>query len=241
MQVMMPFELEPTWKAILSDELQKPYIRLLALFLAKERSGTIPIFPPEALMFNALWKTPFHAVRVVILGQDPYHGSGQAHGLSFSVPAGVPPPPSLMNIFKELQSDLGIAPTKDGCLNSWAEQGVLLLNATLTVKQGSPLSHHGNGWEQFTDAIIEKLALREDPLAFILWGKSAQDKCKEALKHARAHHLILKSPHPSPLSAYQGFFGSRPFSKINAFLTAQGKQPIDWRLGESHKIGVNPL
>jgi uracil-DNA glycosylase len=225
----LPFELEPSWKAVLGEELVKPYMRKLALFLAKER-GSYPVYPPEKLMFNAFWKTPFPKVEVVIVGQDPYHGEGQAHGLSFSVPKGVPPPPSLINIFKELHSDLSIPIASHGCLIPWAERGVFLLNATLTVRQSAPLSHHGQGWERFTDAVIEKLAAKEDPIVFILWGKSAQDKCREALRHAKTHHLILKSPHPSPFSAHNGFFGSRPFSQANAFLEKIGKKPIDWRL-----------
>lgn len=230
MEINAPFLLESSWKQVLEEELKKPYLRQLALFLAKERLKSQPIYPPEELVFNAFWKTPYHKVKVVILGQDPYHGAGQAHGLCFSVPKGVPPPPSLVNIFKELHSDLGIPIPSHGCLLKWAEQGVFLLNTTLTVREGEPLTHHGNGWEHFTDAVIEKLVMRNEPLVFILWGKNAQEKCKEALKHAKAHHLILKAPHPSPLSAHQGFFGSRPFSQANKFLVEHKQTPIDWSL-----------
>jgi uracil-DNA glycosylase len=230
MELKNPFELPPSWKAILQEELSQPYMRQLALFLIKERLSEVAIYPPEHLVFNAFWKTPFPKVEVIIVGQDPYHGPGQAHGLAFSVPQGIQAPPSLINIFKELQSDLGLASPAHGCLIHWAEQGVFLLNAALTVRQGKPMSHHGNGWERFTDKVIEKLALRETPLVFILWGKSAQDKCKEPLKHAKGRHLILQAPHPSPLSAYQGFFGSRPFSQTNHFLTKNGKRPIEWGL-----------
>lgn len=224
------FEIEPSWKRVLSEELEKPYLKKLSLFLLKERLGQVPIYPPEQLVFNAFWKTPFSAVKVVIIGQDPYHGAGQAHGLSFSVPKGVPPPPSLVNIFKELQADLGIAQASHGCLIKWAEQGVFLLNAALTVREGEPMSHHGKGWEVFTDAVIEKLANRPDPLVFILWGKSAQERCRKVLSDPKSLHLILKAPHPSPFSAHQGFFGSRPFSKANAFLIKHQKIPIDWSL-----------
>lgn len=224
------FELEPSWRVALGEELAKPYIRQLMLFLAKERVSGVPVYPPETLIFNAFWKTPFPKVEVIIVGQDPYHGPGQAHGLCFSVPKGVPAPPSLVNIFKEMQTDLGFSPPSHGCLLKWAEQGVFMLNAALTVRQSEPMSHHGSGWEVFTDAVIEKLAAREDPLVFILWGKAAQQKCEAPLKNAKKHHLILKAAHPSPLSAYQGFFGSRPFSQTNDFLIKQGKKPIDWKI-----------
>lgn len=225
-----PFEIEPSWKAALSEELAKPYITGLAETIAKDRASGIPVYPPEPMVFNSFWKTPFAKVEVVILGQDPYHGAGQAHGLCFSVPHGVQEPPSLQNIFKELNSDLGIPKPAHGCLIKWAEQGVFLLNTLLTVRQGEPLSHQNKGWERFTDAVIAALVAREDPLVFILWGKSAQEKCRKALLNSHDQHLILKAPHPSPLSAYQGFFGSKPFSQANAFLTAHGKKAIDWRL-----------
>lgn len=228
-EATISFEIEPSWKHELQEELEKPYIRQLMLFLAKERASGVPIYPPETLMFNAFWKTPFPRVEVVVVGQDPYHGPGQAHGLSFSVPRGVPPPPSLVNIFKELQSDLGFSSPSHGCLQKWTEQGVFLLNAALTVRQNEPMSHHGYGWERFTDAVIARLALRDDPLVFMLWGKAAQQKCQEALKNAK-RHLILKAAHPSPFSVHQGFFGSRPFSQANDFLIKQGKKPIDWKI-----------
>jgi len=216
--------LHRSWHEKLIDEIQKPYISDLKKFLLEEKQQKQIIFPPEELVFNAFAQTPFEAVKVVIVGQDPYHGPGQAHGLSFSVPCGINPPPSLKNIFKEIQSDLSIAPPKNGCLTSWAEQGVLLLNATLTVRAGEPKSHHGRGWEVFTDAVISLLAKREDPLVFLLWGKSARDKC---LKIAGTHHAMFEAAHPSPYSA-EGFFGCRHFSKTNDFLTKVGKQPVDW-------------
>lgn len=228
--IQFPLEMEPSWRAVLGDELSLPYMLNLLLLLAEERLKGADVFPPEALILNAFWKTPFHKVKVVVLGQDPYHGPGQAHGLSFSVPEGVPPPPSLVNIYKELQSDLGIPPAKHGCLNKWAEQGVLLLNTVLTVRKEEAFSHRNWGWEKFTDQAIHALAQSKNPLVFVLWGKAAQEKCKEVLATKAPHHLILKAPHPSPLSAHQGFFGSRPFSQINAFLEKQGVTPIDWRL-----------
>jgi uracil-DNA glycosylase len=224
-----PFELEPSWLDVLKDELQKPYIASLAAFIKRERSLNIPVYPPEDLVFNAFLKTPFHQVKVLIMGQDPYHGPGQAHGLSFSVPKGVPSPPSLQNIFKELNNDLQISPPPHGCLLSWAEQGVLLLNALLTVRQSEPMSHQGKGWELFTDAVVQKLCERQDPVIFVLWGKSAQEKCRFKAGE-QSPHFFLKSPHPSPLSAHQGFFNSKPFSKVNALLTQQGKKTINWSL-----------
>jgi uracil-DNA glycosylase len=224
-------ELEPQWKRALQTELQKPYIASLMAFVERERLSKIPIYPPKPLIFNAFFATPFEQVKVVIMGQDPYHGAGQAHGLCFSVPPGVAPPPSLQNIFKELASDMGIPLPKQGCLLPWAEQGVLLLNATLTVRQGEPLSHHKRGWEQFTDAVIATLAQREEPVVFVLWGRSAQDKCRFLeTAELQKRHFLLKAPHPSPLSAHNGFFGSRPFSQINKILASLGKKPIDWRL-----------
>lgn len=225
---MCPFELEPTWKEALRDELEKPYIAHLAAFLEKEWASEMAIFPPKQLIFNSLWQTPFHEVKVLIMGQDPYHAPGQAHGLSFSVPVGVPLPPSLQNIYKELLADLGIPMAPHGCLLNWARQGVLLLNATLTVRQGEPMSHHGRGWEQFTDAIVERLSEREDPLVFVLWGKSAQEKCRR-LPGLKRHH-VLTTTHPSPLSAHQGFLGCRHFSKVNNFLVKNGKQQINWKV-----------
>lgn len=225
----MTFTLEPSWQRALLDELKKPYIAQLAAFVKSERAKCDPIYPPEELVFNALLQTPFDKVRVVIVGQDPYHGPGQAHGLCFSVPVGVALPPSLKNIFKELQEDLGIQSPRHGCLLKWARQGVLLLNATLTVKESSPLSHHKRGWERFTDAIIQKLAEKDQPVIFVLWGKNALAKCKHILVPDQIkHHTVLTAAHPSPLSAYTGFFGCRHFSKINELL----KDPIDWQLDE---------
>lgn len=225
------FELPPSWQSALKDELAEPYLTSLAAFVAKERTGQHPIYPPQELVFNAFWQTPFDKVKVLIMGQDPYHGPGQAHGLSFSVPIGVPPPPSLQNIFKELTADVGFSPVNHGCLIKWAKQGVMLLNATLTVRQGEPLSHHKKGWEQFTDTVIEKLCLREDPVVFMLWGKSAQEKCKKIKDLGiSSRHILLTAPHPSPLSAHQGFFGCKHFSQCNSLLIKQGKEPIDWSL-----------
>lgn len=224
----LPFHLEPSWQEILHDELKKPYILELAAFVEMERLSGTPIYPPRHLVFNAFQQTPFDQVNVVIMGQDPYHGSGQAHGLCFSVPEGVPLPPSLKNVYKELKSDLGIDPPSHGCLLSWAQQGVLLLNATLTVSEGDPMSHHNRGWETFTDAVVKALWMRKEPVIFVLWGKSAQDKCRFLRQEEQPQHAILKAPHPSPFSAHQGFLGCRHFSQINALLTKWGKTPIDW-------------
>jgi len=219
--------LEPSWQKILANELCLPYIFKLAEFIKQERESGTPIYPPKELVFNSFRKTPFELVKVVIMGQDPYHGPSQAHGLSFSVPHGIPIPPSLLNIYKELNADLGIPIRSHGCLESWAEQGVLLLNATLTVRQGQPASHQGMGWETFTDAVIAKLVERKDPVIFVLWGKSAQEKCRYVPSNSQ--HVFLTAPHPSPFSAHQGFFGCRHFSKINQLLKEQGKLPIDWK------------
>jgi uracil-DNA glycosylase len=224
----MSFTLEPSWQNALKDELEKPYIKELIAFVQQERSKKEPVYPSDELVFNALSQTPFDRVRVVIVGQDPYHGPGQAHGLAFSVPKELKKlPPSLKNIYKELESDLGIAPASHGCLQKWAEQGVLLLNVTLTVKESEPLSHHNVGWETFTDAIIRKLAQKQEPIIFVLWGNNAINKCRHIHEMAEnSQHTILTAAHPSPFSSYKGFFGCRHFSKINALL----KQPIDWRL-----------
>lgn len=227
--INFPLEMEPSWKLALGEELMLPYMKSLMLVLAKERYQGTEIYPPEPLIFNAFWKTPLDKVRVVILGQDPYHGENQAHGLSFSVPFGIPAPPSLVNIYKELKADLNLSPPSHGCLNKWAEQGVFLLNTVLTVRKDEPFSHKNLGWERFTDRVIEVLAASNRPMAFLLWGQAAQDKCRAALASPRENQLILKSPHPSPLSAHKGFFGSRPFSKINAFLEVQGLKPINWK------------
>lgn len=228
--VIAPFVLETSWQQVLAEELSQPYIAQLAALVEREyTTSPVPIYPPKELIFNAFKKTPFDAVQVVIIGQDPYHGPGQAHGLCFSVAKGVKAPPSLQNIFKELHSDLGISIPTHGCLTSWAEQGVLLLNATLTVRQSEPLSHHGFGWERFTDAVIHKLSERKDPVIFVLWGKSAQEKCR-FLKTNAPHDYVLMAPHPSPFSAHNGFFGCRHFSKVNQLLLAQGKPTIRWEL-----------
>lgn len=226
----IPFFLEPSWHAVLKDELALPYMAELAAFLAVERSGNVPIYPKAEFVFNALKMTPYEKVKVVIVGQDPYHGPGQAEGLSFSVPRGVALPPTLKNIFKELNSDLGIELPEHGCLSAWAEQGVLLLNSTLTVRHGEPMSHHGHGWERFTDAMIKILRDREDLVIFVLWGKLAQAKWHHLNNDNHLRHPLLIAAHPSPFSARLGFFGCGHFSKINEFLIRQGKTPIDWRL-----------
>lgn len=217
-----------SWQDILQAEFQKPYYLELREFLKQEYS-TQRIFPDIYHIFEALEKTPYEKVKVVILGQDPYHGANQAHGLSFSVQPGVKIPPSLKNIYKELADDLGIAPVTHGYLTSWAEQGVLLLNTVLTVREGQAYSHRGKGWEQLTDAIIQKLNEREQPIVFILWGKPAQQKMSMIDTHK---HIIIRSVHPSPLSAHRGFFGSKPFSKTNDALMALGETPINWQLPE---------
>lgn len=214
------------WAQLLDDELQEPYYRELRQFLIDEYS-TKKIFPNMYDIFNALHFTPYAATKVVILGQDPYHEPNQAHGLSFSVLPNVPPPPSLMNIFRELHDDLGCFIPNNGCLKPWAEQGVLLLNTVLTVRAHAANSHRGHGWEIFTDKIIRLLNDHERPLAFILWGNPARRK-KNMITNPR--HLIIESAHPSPLSASGGFFGSRPFSRVNNFLQSIGETPIDWQI-----------
>jgi len=214
------------WKNFLNDELTKEYYVKLRQFLINEYK-TRRIYPSMYDIFNALHYTSYENTKVVILGQDPYHGPGQAHGLSFSVQPGVEPPPSLINIFKELQDDLGCRVPNNGCLIPWAKQGVLLLNAVLTVRERQANSHQGLGWETFTDRVIELLNERETPVVFILWGRPAQRK-KSMITNPQ--HLIIESPHPSPLSASRGFFGSRPFSRTNDFLRAHSMEPIDWQL-----------
>ncbi|MEE0205745.1 MAG: uracil-DNA glycosylase [Peptococcaceae bacterium] len=216
--------LQNDWAEVLDEEFEKPYYKELREFL-KHAYASERVYPPMEDIYNALRVTPYASTKVVILGQDPYHGPGQAHGLSFSVRPGVQPPPSLLNIFKEMESDVGCVRPNHGCLLGWAEQGVLLLNTTLTVAQGRPKSHAGHGWETLTDAIIAKLSARQTPMVFILWGAHAQSKV--ALIDTHRHHII-KSPHPSPLSASRGFFGSRPFSRANAYLIQDGLDPIDW-------------
>lgn len=214
------------WYAVLEPEFGAPYFADLRTFLIGERERHA-VYPPGTRIFAAFNATPFEQVRVVILGQDPYHGPDQAHGLSFSVPEGVPPPPSLANIFVELQRDLGIPRSRHGDLSSWARQGVLLLNATLTVRASTAGSHQGKGWERFTDAAIRGLSERHQGLIFLLWGRFAQQKA--SLIDADRHY-ILQAPHPSPLSAHKGFIGCGHFSRVNELLIAQGKPPIDWAL-----------
>jgi uracil-DNA glycosylase len=214
------------WQPYLSDQLEQPYFQNLTSFVAEERQN-YTIYPPKGQTFTALELTPYEEVRVLILGQDPYHGAGQAHGLAFSVQPGVRPPPSLENMFKELQSDLGCPISKNGSLIPWAEQGVMLLNAVLTVREKSANSHKDKGWEKFTDHIISLLSAREKPVIFVLWGAYARKKVKLI---DRSRHIVIESAHPSPLSAHNGFFGSKPFSKINQALEEMGETPIDWCL-----------
>jgi len=220
-------KLHESWKEALADEFQQPYFRDLKAFLQQERQAGHTFYPPGPLIFNALDSTPFDQVKVVILGQDPYHGPGQAHGLSFSVPRGVQPPPSLANIFKELHADLGVPVPSHGNLEAWAQQGVLLLNATLTVRAHQAASHQNKGWETFTDAIVRVLNERREGLVFVLWGRSAKDKGKII---DRSRHHVLAAAHPSPLSAHNGFFGCRHFSAINRYLAERGVAPINWAL-----------
>jgi uracil-DNA glycosylase len=225
-----PPQLETSWQEALKEEWSQPYLLNLASFLASERRSHNPIYPPASQVFAAFEKIPIDKVKVVIMGQDPYHGEGQAHGLSFSVQKGVSPPPSLKNIFKELQDDLHIPIPSHGCLNSWAEQGVLLLNAVLTVRANEPRSHHNKGWEMFTDRIIAYLADLPDPPIFVLWGNDAKKKCGIILERFQKKHFILEAKHPSPYSAHFGFFGCRHFSKINEQLKKQGKTAINWAI-----------
>ncbi len=213
------------WKAVLGAEKQKPYFQKILDFLKQERQKGKTIYPPQSDIFNALKLTPFENVKVVILGQDPYHGPRQAHGLSFSVLPGIKPPPSLVNIFNELKDDLGITPPDHGYLKPWAERGVLLLNASLSVEGGQPQSHANIGWQTFTDAVIVSLNHHPKPIVFLLWGSYAQKKAP--LIDSFQHH-ILKAPHPSPLSAHRGFLGCRHFSKANALLEKDGRGAIDW-------------
>ncbi len=222
----MEVAIEASWKEKLKDEFEKPYFKELTDFV-KEEYRTTTVYPHPKNLFRAFELTPFDRVRVVILGQDPYHGPKQAHGLSFSVTEGVRNPPSLQNIFKELASDIGEKPrSESGDLTRWAEQGVLLLNATLTVRASAANSHQGHGWEVFTDAVIKKLSDEREHVVFILWGNYARGK-KSLIDWTR--HEIIESPHPSPFSAHSGFFGSKPFSKANEYLMAHDEKPIDWR------------
>lgn len=213
-----------TWNEILAEEMEKDYYQQLQAFVQKRRAE-VRVFPEEKNVFNALKLTPFESVKVVILGQDPYHGFGQAHGLSFSVQKGTPLPPSLKNIYKELQEDIGGELPTEGDLSHWAKQGVLLLNTVLTVEEGNANSHKGMGWEKLTNRFIESLNKLKHPVIFILWGKPAQDKEKLI---TNPNHVLLKAPHPSPLSAYRGFFGSKPFSRVNDILIQQEQTPIRW-------------
>jgi len=223
----MDIKIEESWKEVMKEEFSKTYFENIVAFLKTEKALRKIIYPPGSLIFNAFYKTPFDKVKVVILGQDPYHGPGQAHGLCFSVPDGVTKPPSLVNIFKELNTDLGIQPSVNGNLENWAKQGVLLLNASLTVRQNDPGSHAKIGWLEFTDAVIKKISDQKNGVVFLLWGKFAQEK--QALVDQTSHH-ILKAAHPSPLSAHNGFFGCRHFSKTNELLIKEGLEPIDWKL-----------
>lgn len=222
----MNVKIEESWKRVLAPEFEKPYFRALAERLHEEkRSGTV-IYPPGPLIFNAFNLTPFDKVKVVIIGQDPYHGPGQAEGLSFSVPHGIPLPPSLVNIYREIENDLGVRIHKDGSLRAWAEQGVFLLNAVLTVQAGRPTSHSRIGWAEFTDAVIRTLSEKREGLVFLLWGNFARSK-RELIDTSR--HTVLEAAHPSPL-ARGAFFGCRHFSKTNEILVRQGGTPIDWTL-----------
>lgn len=222
-----PGQLDPSWQAVLGAEFDKPYMQSLKAFLQQEKTAGKTIYPPGPLIFNAFNHTPFDKVRVVIIGQDPYHGPGQAHGLSFSVQAGVALPPSLMNIFKEIQSDLNIRMSGSGDLTPWADQGVLLLNATLTVQMANAGSHQNRGWETFTDRAIRALAEERENLVFLLWGSYAQKKGRFIDSR---RHCVLRAPHPSPLSAHRGFLGCGHFSAANRFFAKTGQAPIDWRL-----------
>jgi len=227
--------LEPSWKARVGDYLSRPEMQRLSEFLRAELRAGKTIFPPPRCIFAALDATPFEQVKVVVLGQDPYHGPGQAHGLCFSVLPGVPPPPSLVNIFSEIGRDLGIARPDHGCLIPWARQGVLLLNAVLTVERGLAGSHQGKGWEGFTDHVIDQLNREREGLVFLLWGSYAQ--AKGALIDTRRHR-VLKAPHPSPLSAHRGFIGCGHFSKANQWLSEHGQSEIDWSLPRSANIAL---
>ena len=226
----MDVKMEDSWKQILGSEFSKIYFQQIVTFLKVERAQNKVIYPPGQLIFNAFNTTPFHKVKVVILGQDPYHGPGQAHGLSFSVPAGIKPPPSLINIFKELRSDVGMHIPSTGNLTGWANQGVLLLNAVLTVRAGEPASHAMLGWTEFTNTVIQKLSNERTGIVFLLWGKYAQEK--QALID-ETKHFVLKAAHPSPFSADKGFFGCRHFSKTNELLAKQGFEPINWIVEDS--------
>ncbi len=223
----MDVNIEASWKEILHTEFTKSYFENIVAFLKTEKAQGKIIYPPGSLIFNAFTKTPFNKLKIVLLGQDPYHGKGQAMGLSFSVPKGVRPPPSLINIFKELYDDVGVPISSSGDLTSWAEQGVLLLNAALTVRANEPNSHSKIGWDQFTDAVIKKISEEKEGIVFLLWGAFAHQK--QELIDQNKHH-VLKAAHPSPYSADKGFFGCRHFSKANEFLVKQKQAPINWKI-----------
>jgi uracil-DNA glycosylase len=224
-QAKREIRLENSWKDRLNDEFSQPYMLDLRRFLLQRKRAGAAIYPPGPLIFNALDSTPFDAVKVVILGQDPYHGPGQAHGLCFSVPDGVPLPPSLINVYREIREDTGHPTPESGNLQRWADQGVLLLNAVLTVERGRAGSHQGRGWERFTDRVVAALNGGREGLVFLLWGSYAT---KKGAMIDRSRHLVLTAPHPSPLSAHRGFFGCRHFSKANAWLEQHGQEPIRW-------------
>lgn len=223
----MNVQIEPSWEKELAPEFDKPYFAGIVRYLKEQKAEGKEIYPAGPLIFNAFKLTPFDKVKAVLIGQDPYHGKGQAHGLSFSVPPGIKPPPSLMNMYKELKDDLGIEAPAHGCLESWARQGLLMLNTSLTVEAATPMSHSKIGWEQFTDAVIRTVSEKKEGIVFILWGRFAQQK--EALID-KNKHFVLKAAHPSPFSAYNGFFGSKPYSRTNELLEQQGKEPINWAL-----------
>ena len=223
----MDVKIEQSWKGVLQVEFQQPYFADIASFLKKEKHAKKVIYPSGSLIFNAFNTTPFDEVKLVVLGQDPYHNPNQAHGLSFSVPEGIAPPPSLVNIFKELQSDIGMAIPKTGNLEKWAKQGVLLLNAALTVEVNKPMSHSKIGWHHFTDDVIRKISEKKNHVVFLLWGGFAKSK-QDFIDKTK--HLILTAAHPSPLSAHNGFFGCKHFSKANEWLESKGINPIDWTL-----------
>ena len=224
----MDVKMEDSWKEVLKNEFTKPYFQQIVTFLKTERMAGKTIYPPGSMIFNAFNHTPFDKVKVVIIGQDPYHGPGQAHGLCFSVQDGVAPPPSLINIYKEIQTDIGIGMNaKSGNLTKWADQGVFMLNASLTVRTNEPMSHAKIGWAEFTNAVIEKISSLKKGVVFLLWGKFAQEK--QVLIDETKHH-VLKAAHPSPFSADKGFFGCKHFSKTNDYLVKEGLAPIDWKL-----------